>query len=194
MSMKFNLFLMTTQTKETTTDNFSSFELVDENNYFLWSLYDRSGNENNDEITKDGFAKWTSLIQKRKISIKEYLKMYPSVSLVTTKTAVRLQQKHYEKKYNAYKSYVITESKYNEMLNVLPPDEWLKTDLVPWVDFIESFKLSECVAGNLYDYYVILILANKKRCFRVTLPSGTNQEEIARICTKHFLKLEGVRK
>ena len=98
---------MTTQTKETTTDNFSSFELVDENNYFLWSLYDRSGNENNDEITKDGFVKWTSLIQKRKISIKEYLEMYPSVSLVTTKTALKLQQKHYEKKYNAYKPYLI---------------------------------------------------------------------------------------
>ena len=38
--------------------------------YIKAVMNDRSGNENNDEITKDGFAKWTSLIQKRKISIK----------------------------------------------------------------------------------------------------------------------------
>ena len=88
--------------ESTTIDNFADFELINKNNYFMWSLYDRSGCEHNDEITKEGYAKWTSLTNpnRENITIKEYLKMYPSVSLVPYATALKLQQKHYEKKYN----------------------------------------------------------------------------------------------
>ena len=112
--------------ESTTIDNFADFELINKNNYFMWSLYDRSGQEHNDEITKEGYAKWTSLTNpnRENITIKEYLKMYPSVSLVPFATALKLQQKHYEKKYNAYKPYIITKSYYWDKLEVLPPSRW----------------------------------------------------------------------
>ena len=114
--------------ESTTIDNFADFKLINKDNYFLWSLYDRSGQEHNDEITKEGYAKWTSLTNpnRENITIKEYLKMYPSVSLVPYTTALKLQQKHYEKKYNAYKPFVVNKSYYWEKLEVLPPDQWEK--------------------------------------------------------------------
>jgi len=62
----------------TTVDNFAKFELINKDNYFLFCLYDLSNRENNDEITKDGYAKWTSLIKKRNVTIREYLEMFPS--------------------------------------------------------------------------------------------------------------------
>ena len=32
--------------ESTTIDNFADFELINKNNYFMWSLYDRSGAAN----------------------------------------------------------------------------------------------------------------------------------------------------
>ena len=52
--------------ESTTIDNFAKFELINKDNYFLFCLYDLSNRENNDEITPDGYAKWTSLIKNEK--------------------------------------------------------------------------------------------------------------------------------
>tara|TARA_R100000353_G_scaffold69106_1_gene53435 strand:- start:173 stop:784 length:612 start_codon:yes stop_codon:yes gene_type:complete len=194
----------------TTIDNFADFELINKDNYFLWSLYDRSGGEKNDEITKEGYAKWTSLTNpnRENITIKEYLKMYPNVSLVPYTTALKLQQKHYEKKYNAYKPYVISRNYYWDKLEVLPPDQWIKNytcrnhNGIQYRYYFESFKLIECIAENLYNYYGFLRMNNvdnkfiesKERYFEIVLPNQYDPEEIENYCFNHFLKLEGLNK
>ena len=168
----------------------------------MWSLYDRSGCEHNDEITKEGYAKWTSLTNpnRENITIKEYLKMYPSVSLVPYATALKLQQKHYEKKYNAYKPYVVNRSYYWDKLEVLPPDQWIKNYTcrnhkgVQYRYYFESFKLIECIAENLYNYYGFLKMNNKERYFEIVLPNQFDPQEIETYCFNHFLKLERLSK
>ena len=192
-----------------TIDNFADFELINKNNYFLWSLYDRSGGEKNDEITKEGYAKWTSLTNpnRENITIKEYLKMYPSVSLVPYTTALKLQQKHYEKKYNAYKPYVVSKTYYWDKLEVLPPDQWEKNytcrnyNGIQYRYYFESFKLIECIAEDLYNYYGFLRMncignknINKERYFEIVLPNQFDPQEIETYCFNHFCKLEGFNK
>ena len=179
----------------TQVDNFANFELINKENYFKFCLYDRSEGENNDEITPDGYAKWASLIAKEKITIRDYLKKYPTVSIVSKNIALKLQQKYYEKKYNAYKPYVITRNIYWEKLEVLPPEEWTQTNTIrnhkgkQYKYYFESFKLIECLAENLYNYYGYLRMNDKTRYFGIVLPSESSPELIETYCFKHFLKL-----
>ena len=67
--------------------------------------------------------KFKSKINKRNITIREYLEIFPNCKIVSRKQALRLQQRHYEKKYNAYKPYITNEENYLEKLNVLPPEQ-----------------------------------------------------------------------
>lgn len=185
--------------ESTTIDNFAKFELINKDNYFLFCLYDLSNRENNDEITKNGYAKWTSKIKKRNVTIREYLQIFPDCKIVSIKQALRLQQRHYEKKYNAYKPYVTTERIYLEKLNVLPPEQWERNNTIQnhkgkqYKYYFESFKLIEAIAEGLYSYYALLIMNNKARYFKVNLPNQKDQEQIKEICFKHFLRLNGIK-
>ena len=179
----------------TQVDNFASFELINKENYFKFCLYDRSEGENNDQITSDGYAKWSSKIANKNITIREYLEKYPTVSIVTTNIALKLQQKHYEKKYNAFKPYVITRSIYWDKLEVLPPEQWEKNYTCrnfkgqQYNYYFESFKLIECLAENLYNYYGYLKMNDKTRYFEIVLPNESSPELIETYCFEHFLKL-----
>ena len=185
--------------ESTTVDNFAKFELINKDNYFLFCLYDLSNRENNDEITPDGYAKWTSYIKKRNVTIKEYLEIFPDCKIVSRKQALRLQQRHYEKKYNAYKPYITNEENFLEKLNVLPPEQWEKNQTIQnhngkqYKYYFESFKLIEAIAENIYSYYALLIMNNKARYFKINLPNQKDQETIKEICFKHFLKLSNIK-
>mgnify|MGYP003148874359 FL=1 len=181
----------------TTIDSFANFKLIDKNNYFLYCLYDKSGGENNDLITKDGYAKWASLVAKRKITIKEYCNIYPDVSIMTINQAEKLQQKHYEKKYNAFKPYITTKKNYWDKLEVLPPEQFTQNYSITnykgkmYKYYFESFKLIEAIAENLYNYYGFIKINNIEKYFVIVLPNESAPDVIENYCFKHLAKLQG---
>lgn len=74
----------------------------------------------------------------------------------------------------------ITEERYDEMLNVLPPEKWQT------VDGVNIFRISEYYSGNITDHYAALFGKYFYRTCRTTTPYSVLAAEVK----EAYLKLE----
>ena len=184
MDMKFNLFLMTTQTKETTLDRIMKNDVI----------YDVKSANFIDFIKNDGSLMYSYN------SVDDVLKEYPNAILTSFVKASEMRDKTNEKEYKVDKPKVVTEKLFNYHLEVLPPSKWGGIDSATIdpnsVITFESFMNPECITDNLYDH-----LCKIKRCgkskttyFLIVADKSTSQEKLLNICYQKLIKLERNRK
>ena len=101
----------------------------------------------------------------------DYLKENPDLELMPFCRALELQGKAEAERYQAGTAKEISEEFYQEMLNCLPPDNWVN------YSHHESFRLSEDLTGSLSGFYIRVfdgIFPNhKERFFTVVMPRET---------------------
>jgi hypothetical protein len=107
---------------------------------------------------------------------KEYQEKYPELELMSFSKALELSQQADRKKYKAGIVKEITEKRFDEMLNVLPPDNWINYSTN------ESFRISEDLTGELSNFYIRVFDGefpnHKERFFTVVMPKFTKHNHL----------------
>jgi len=107
---------------------------------------------------------------------KEYQAKHPELELMSFGKALELSQKADRKKYKAGIVKEITEDRFNEMLNVLPPDNWINYSTN------ESFRICEDLTGELSNFYIRVFDGefpkHKERFFTVVMPKFTKHNQL----------------
>jgi len=115
---------------------------------------------------------------------KEYQEKYPELELISFSKALELSQKADRKKYKAGIVKEITEERFDEMLNVLPPDNWINYSTN------ESFRISEDLTGELSNFYIRVFDGefpkHKERFFTVVMPKFTKHNQLISIAAKQY--------
>jgi len=179
---------MTTQTKETTTDNFKEFELINEKNYFKWCIFDKDNKGRSDTISRKGTVLFSSAYQKRSISIREYLDNNKNCILTTNSMALKMQREFDKIKYDLYKPVSIPKQNFLEMLGCMPPEKW-ETSEDNFIIF-ESFKMAEALTNHIYTFYCRVKKPNYKnsRYLKVNLHGSCNHHQIRNFIIEHINK------
>jgi len=114
----------------------------------------------------------------------DYLKEAPELELMPFNRALELSQKADRKKYEAGVCKEIGENKFYDMLNCLPPDNWVNYSTN------ESFRLSEDLTGELSNFYIRVFDGefpnHKERFFSVVMPKDTKHNRLIGIAAKQF--------
>jgi len=115
---------------------------------------------------------------------KEYQEKHPKLELISFGKALELSQKADRKKYKAGIVKEITEERFDEMLNVLPPDNWINYSTN------ESFRISEDLTGELSNFYIRVFDGefpkHKERFFTVVMPKFTKHNQLISIAAKQY--------
>jgi len=123
--------------------------------------------ENLKDETKVAYVKETK---------KEYQEKHPELELISFGKALELSQKADRKKYKAGVVEEIEEDRFDEMLNVLPPDNWINSSTN------ESFRICEDLTGELSNFYMRVFDGefpnHKERFFTVVMPRDTQHNRL----------------
>ena len=115
---------------------------------------------------------------------KEYQEKHPELELMSFGKALELSQQADRKKYKAGIVKEITEDRFDEMLNVLPPDNWINYSTN------ESFRISEDLTGELSNFYIRVFDGefpnHKERFFTVVMPKDTRHNRLISIAAKQY--------
>ena len=115
---------------------------------------------------------------------KEYQEKHPELELMSFGKALELSQQADRKKYKAGVVEEITEERFDEMLNVLPPDNWINYSTN------ESFRICEDLTGELSNFYIRVFDGefpnHKERFFTVVMPKFTKHNQLISIATKQY--------
>jgi len=115
---------------------------------------------------------------------KEYQEKHPELTLISFGKALELSQQADRKKYKAGIVKEITEDRFDEMLNVLPPDNWINYSTN------ESFRISEDLTGELSNFYIRVFDGefpnHKERFFTVVMPKDTRHNRLISIAAKQY--------
>ena len=115
---------------------------------------------------------------------KEYQEKHPELELMSFGKALELSQQADRKKYKAGVVEEITEERFDEMLNVLPPDNWINYSTN------ESFRICEDLTGELSNFYIRVFDGDfpnhKERFFTVVMPKFTKHNQLISIATKQY--------
>ena len=107
---------------------------------------------------------------------KEYQKKYPELKLMSFGKALELSQQADRKKYEAGVVKEINEDRFHEMLNVLPPSDWVCHSTN------ESFRICEDLTGELSNFYMRVsdgeFPKDKERFFTVVMPKFTKHNQL----------------
>tara|TARA_R100000781_G_scaffold90541_1_gene55985 strand:+ start:549 stop:1043 length:495 start_codon:yes stop_codon:yes gene_type:complete len=107
---------------------------------------------------------------------KEYQAKHPELELISFSKALELSQQADRKKYKAGIVKEITEERFDEMLNVLPPDNWINYSTN------ESFRICEDLTGELSNFYIRVFDGefpnHKERFFTVVMPRDTQHNRL----------------
>ena len=113
---------------------------------------------------------------------KEYQEKHPELELISFGKALELSQQADRKKYKAGVVKEITEERFDEMLNVLPPSNWICNSTN------ESFRISEDLTGELSNFYIKVFDGefpnHKERFFTVVMPKFTNHHHLISMATR----------
>lgn len=77
-------------------------------------------------------------------------------------------------RYNVNKPVAISSERYDEMLNVLPPERWQRGETV------DIFMCCEGITGRLYSFYVRL--KSSKQYFEVNADVGVSYSDLTKWC------------
>jgi len=115
---------------------------------------------------------------------KEYQAKHPELELISFGKALELSQQADRKKYEAGVVKEITEERFDEMLNVLPPDNWINYSTN------ESFRICEDLTGELSNFYIRVFDGDfpnhKERFFTVVMPKFTKHNQLISIAAKQY--------
>jgi hypothetical protein len=115
---------------------------------------------------------------------KEYQEKHPELELMSFGKALELSQQADRKKYKAGIVKEITEEIFHEMLNVLPPDNWINYSTN------ESFRICENLTGELSNFYIRVFDGefpnHKERFFTVVMPKDTRHNRLISIAAKQY--------
>jgi hypothetical protein len=115
---------------------------------------------------------------------KEYQEKHPELELISFSKALELSQQADRKKYKAGVVEEIAEARFDEMLNVLPPDNWINYSTN------ESFRISEDLTGELSNFYIRVFdgefPSHKERFFTVVMPKFTKHNQLISIAAKQY--------
>ena len=115
---------------------------------------------------------------------KEYQEKHPELELISFGKALELAQQADRKKYEAGVCKEITEKRFDEMLNVLPPDNWINYSTN------ESFRICEDLTGELSNFYIRVFDGDfpnhKERYFTVVMPKFTKHNHLISIAAKQY--------
>ena len=115
---------------------------------------------------------------------KEYQAKYPELELMSFSKALELSQTADKKRYEAGVCKEITEERFDEMLNVLPPDNWINYSTN------ESFRICEDLTGELSNFYIRVFDGefpnHKERFFSVVMPKFTKHNQLISIAAKQY--------
>jgi len=115
---------------------------------------------------------------------KEYQEKHPELEIMSFGKALELSQQADRKKYEAGVCKEITEKRFHEMLNVLPPSAWICNSTN------ESFRISEDLTGELSNFYIRVFDGefpkHKERFFTVVMPRDTQHNRLISIAAKQY--------
>tara|TARA_R100000781_G_scaffold7024_1_gene6903 strand:- start:577 stop:1071 length:495 start_codon:yes stop_codon:yes gene_type:complete len=115
---------------------------------------------------------------------KEYQEKYPELELMSFSKALELSQEADRKRYEAGVCKEITEDRFHEMLNILPPSSWV------CYSTNESFRISEDLTGELSTFYIRVFDGDfpnhKERFFTVVMPKFTKHNQLISIAVKQY--------
>jgi hypothetical protein len=115
---------------------------------------------------------------------KEYQEKHPELELISFSKALELSQQADRKKYKAGIVKEITEERFDEMLNVLPPSAWVCHSTN------ESFRISENLTGELSNFYIRVFDGefpnHKERFFTVVMPKFTKHNQLISMAAKQY--------
>lgn len=115
---------------------------------------------------------------------KEYQEKHPELELISFGKALELSQQADRKKYKAGIVEEITEERFDEMLNVLPPDNWINYSTN------ESFRICEDLTGELSNFYIRVFDGDfpkhKERFFTVVMPKFTKHNQLISIAARQY--------
>lgn len=97
--------------------------------------------------------------------------------------ANELREQHLQRIYMTDQALPVSEERWDEMLNVLPPERWVRGE------GSQSFRMSEELAGNISSYWVKF---RSGECFQVnasTFPSP-DHERLVWICRNRVIGQE----
>ena len=180
----YSIFLMTTQTKETTLDRIVKNDVI----------YDVKSANFVDFIKNDGSLMYSYN------SVDEVLKEYPNAIVTSFEKASELRDKTNARVYKVNKPKVVTEKLFNYHLEVLPPSKWggITSATIDPNDVIifESFMNPECITDNLYDHLCKIQRCGKSKVtyFLIVADRSTDQTDLLINCYQKLLKLERNRK
>jgi len=184
MDMYYIVFLMTTQTKETTLDRIVKNDVI----------YDVKSANFIDFIKHDGSLMYSYN------SVDEVLKEYPNAIVTSFVKATELRDKTNARVYKVNKPRVVTKKLFYYHLEVLPPSKWggITSATIDPNDVIifESFMNPECITDNLYDHLCKIQRCGKSKItyFLVVADKSTDQTDLLINCYQKLLKLERNRK
>ena len=115
---------------------------------------------------------------------KEYQEKHPELELISFGKALELAQKADRKRYEAGVCKEITENRFHEMLNVLPPSAWVCHSTN------ESFRICEDLTGELSNFYIRVFDGDfpnhKERFFTVVMPKDTRHNRLISMAAKQY--------
>ena len=115
---------------------------------------------------------------------KEYQEKHPELELISFGKALELAQKADRKRYEAGVCKEITENRFHEMLNVLPPSDWV------CYSTNESFRICEDLTGELSNFYIRVFDGDfpnhKERFFTVVMPKDTRHNRLISMAAKQY--------
>ena len=115
---------------------------------------------------------------------KEYQEKHPELELISFGKALELAQKADRKRYEAGVCKEITENRFHEMLNVLPPSDWVCHSTN------ESFRICEDLTGELSNFYIRVFDGDfpnhKERFFTVVMPKDTRHNRLISMAAKQY--------
>ena len=117
----------------------------------------------------------------------DYLKQEPHLLLLPFCEALKLKEEAEAKRYEKGKAQEITKERFWEMLEVLPPEKWTN-----W-STNESFRLSECLSGTLYSFFVRVhdgdFSTHKNRYFEIVADAWAEHKELVEaVKTQHDIR------
>mgnify|MGYP003141474825 CR=1 FL=1 len=127
--------------------------------------------------TMEEYCPKTTPIQWHKGSGEDYLKSEPHLLLLPFHEALKLSQEADAKRYKAGQVEEITEERFDEALNCLPPVNWIRNENS------SSFQISENITGILCAYYIQI----GERYFTVNEEMLTSHDDLIKL-TKEQVK------
>ena len=113
-----------------------------------------------------------------------YLEEKPELELMPFSKALELSQQADRKRYEAGVCKEITENRFHEMLNVLPPSDWV------CYSTNESFRICEDLTGELSNFYIRVVDGefpnHKERFFTVVMPKDTRHARLISIAARQY--------